>query len=116
MFTVWPSLPLLYALPSGQPVVPRRAGGAVRLAVRVALAACGAGDTAGRLPRPAGACQADPVGAAAGGPGAAAGAPDRPAGAAGGDGRGAARSEEHTAELQSLMRNAYADFCMEQKT
>src|SRR3546814_3388783 len=26
-----------------------------------------------------------------------------------------ARSEEHTSELQSLMRNSYADFCLEQK-
>src|SRR3546814_9160194 len=26
--------------------------------------------------------------------------------------RGQARSEEHTSELQSLMRNSYADFCL----
>src|SRR3546814_8383374 len=26
------------------------------------------------------------------------------------------RSEEHTAELQSLMRTSYADFCLKQKT
>src|SRR3546814_6885954 len=26
-----------------------------------------------------------------------------------------ARSEEHTSELQSLMRNSYADFCLKQK-
>src|SRR3546814_9226822 len=26
------------------------------------------------------------------------------------------RSEEHTSELQSLMRNTYADFCLHQKT
>src|SRR3546814_2520733 len=39
-----------------------------------------------------------------------------------GDGRnavaevsGAARSEEHTSELQSLMRNSYAVFCLKQK-
>src|SRR3546814_8365506 len=25
------------------------------------------------------------------------------------------RSEEHTSELQSLMRNSYADFCLKQK-
>src|SRR3546814_10530243 len=28
---------------------------------------------------------------------------------------GAGRSEEHTSELQSLMRNSYADFCLKQK-
>src|SRR3546814_4464693 len=28
----------------------------------------------------------------------------------------AARSEEHTSELQSLMRNSYAVFCLKQKT
>src|SRR3546814_8612695 len=27
-----------------------------------------------------------------------------------------ARSEEHTSELQSLMRNSYAGFCLKQKT
>src|SRR3546814_3225611 len=26
------------------------------------------------------------------------------------------RSEEHTSELQSLMRNSYADFCLQKKT
>src|SRR3546814_1484919 len=26
------------------------------------------------------------------------------------------RSEEHTSELQSLMRNSYADFCLKKKT
>src|SRR3546814_8628694 len=26
------------------------------------------------------------------------------------------RSEEHTSELQSLMRNSYTDFCLKQKT
>src|SRR3546814_1244370 len=30
-------------------------------------------------------------------------------------GRGAARSEEHTSELQSLMRNSYAVFCLKKK-
>src|SRR3546814_10231646 len=29
--------------------------------------------------------------------------------------RGRARSEEHTSELQSLMRNSYADFCLKNK-
>src|SRR3546814_10528919 len=29
---------------------------------------------------------------------------------------GTARSEEHTSELQSLMRNSYAVFCLKQKT
>src|SRR3546814_5577222 len=29
---------------------------------------------------------------------------------------GAARSEEHTSELQSLMRNSYAVFCLKKKT
>src|SRR3546814_7927106 len=29
--------------------------------------------------------------------------------------RGAARSEEHTSELQSLMRTSYAGFCLKQK-
>src|SRR3546814_3105969 len=28
---------------------------------------------------------------------------------------GYARSEEHTSELQSLMRNSYADFCLKKK-
>src|SRR3546814_6584978 len=30
--------------------------------------------------------------------------------------RGGDRSEEHTSELQSLMRNSYADFCFKKKT
>src|SRR3546814_4146704 len=30
--------------------------------------------------------------------------------------RGQARSEEHTSELQSLIRNSYADFCLKKKT
>src|SRR3546814_5554531 len=30
--------------------------------------------------------------------------------------KGAARSEEHTSELQSLMRNSYAVFCLKKKT
>src|SRR3546814_4116457 len=30
--------------------------------------------------------------------------------------RGFARSEEHTSELQSLMRNSYAVFCLKKKT
>src|SRR3546814_1766036 len=30
-------------------------------------------------------------------------------------GRGAIRSEAHTSELQSLMRNSYAVFCLKQK-
>src|SRR3546814_2363086 len=30
-------------------------------------------------------------------------------------GSGATRSEEHTSELQSLMRNSYAVFCLKQK-
>src|SRR3546814_3492237 len=29
---------------------------------------------------------------------------------------GASRSEEHTSELQSLMRNSYAAFCLKKKT
>src|SRR3546814_5066517 len=33
-----------------------------------------------------------------------------------GRGRGAARSGEHTSELQSLMRSAYAGICMQKKT
>src|SRR3546814_2714751 len=32
-----------------------------------------------------------------------------------GDGRGEARSEEHTSELQSLMRISYAVFCLKKK-
>src|SRR3546814_10246130 len=32
------------------------------------------------------------------------------------DGRKAARSEEHTSELQSLMRISYAVFCSQKKT
>src|SRR3546814_6535898 len=31
-------------------------------------------------------------------------------------GRTQQRSEEHTSELQSLMRNSYADFCLQKKT
>src|SRR3546814_6792697 len=31
------------------------------------------------------------------------------------DGRRAVRSEEHTSELQSLMRNSYAVFCLKKK-
>src|SRR3546814_9760982 len=31
-------------------------------------------------------------------------------------GGGAGRSEEHTSELQSLMRNSYAVFCLKKKT
>src|SRR3546814_3242470 len=34
---------------------------------------------------------------------------------AGTSGRGAGRSEEHTSELQSLMRNSYAVFCLKKK-
>src|SRR3546814_6856666 len=32
-----------------------------------------------------------------------------------GEAAGAARSEEHTSELQSLMRNSYAVFCLKKK-
>src|SRR3546814_5306647 len=32
------------------------------------------------------------------------------------EGRGAGRSEEHTSELQSLMRISYAVFCLKKKT
>src|SRR3546814_8158788 len=31
------------------------------------------------------------------------------------EGRGGERSEEHTSELQSLMRNSYAVFCLKKK-
>src|SRR3546814_8921357 len=31
-------------------------------------------------------------------------------------GRGLGRSEEHTSELQSIMRNSYAVFCLKKKT
>src|SRR3546814_4033274 len=45
--------------------------------------------------------------------------PDRPADglrrAAGGPGGPAGRSEEHTSELQSLMRISYAVFCLKKK-
>src|SRR3546814_9373832 len=34
---------------------------------------------------------------------------------AGGDGTGVRRSEEHTSELQSLMRISYAVFCLKKK-
>src|SRR3546814_1891515 len=37
------------------------------------------------------------------------------AGAGGGPGEGGARSEEHTSELQSLMRISYAVFCLKKK-
>src|SRR3546814_1963595 len=37
------------------------------------------------------------------------------AGVAARAGRGQARSEEHTSELQSLMRNSYAVFCLKKK-
>src|SRR3546814_1656451 len=33
----------------------------------------------------------------------------------GGSGSGGSRSEEHTSELQSLMRNSYAVFCLKKK-
>src|SRR3546814_1561820 len=33
-----------------------------------------------------------------------------------GGGGGGERSAEHTSELQSLMRNSYADFCLQKKT
>src|SRR3546814_9128731 len=36
--------------------------------------------------------------------------------ALGGDARPLVRSEEHTSELQSLMRNSYAVFCLNKKT
>src|SRR3546814_4745649 len=32
------------------------------------------------------------------------------------DGRKLGRSEEHTSELQSIMRNSYAVFCLQKKT
>src|SRR3546814_4948726 len=41
--------------------------------------------------------------------------PDRPRGRRGGRRRRQGRSEEHTSELQSLMRNSYAVFCLKQK-
>src|SRR3546814_9599525 len=34
---------------------------------------------------------------------------------AGGEAMGRVRSEEHTSELQSLMRNSYADLCFKKK-
>src|SRR3546814_2089244 len=40
---------------------------------------------------------------------------DRRHGGGGGGGRRARRSEEHTSELQSLMRISYAVFCLKQK-
>src|SRR3546814_1940822 len=40
----------------------------------------------------------------------------RPRGAAAPRFRGRHRSEEHTSELQSLMRNSYAVFCLKKKT
>src|SRR3546814_987035 len=40
----------------------------------------------------------------------------RPARARAQQGRGAKRSEEHTSELQSLMRISYAVFCLKKKT
>src|SRR3546814_10854771 len=39
----------------------------------------------------------------------------RPSGGADRAGRGVARSEEHTSELQSLMRISYAVFCLKKK-
>src|SRR3546814_2179772 len=41
--------------------------------------------------------------------------PGMPVGAPGMPGRKDARSEEHTSELQSLMRNSYADCCLKKK-
>src|SRR3546814_7638874 len=38
-----------------------------------------------------------------------------PQGQPGGGGRRRPRSEEHTSELQSLMRNSYAVFCLKKK-
>src|SRR3546814_8028474 len=40
---------------------------------------------------------------------------DADLGLAGGDPRAAERSEEHTSELQSLMRISYAVFCLKKK-
>src|SRR3546814_2538917 len=37
------------------------------------------------------------------------------AGRGGGDGRAVGRSEEHTSELQSLMRSSYAVFCLKKQ-
>src|SRR3546814_5148360 len=48
-------------------------------------------------------------------PGPVAGVP-RAAGTVGGGGDGCRRSEEHTSELQSLMRISYAVFCLKKKT
>src|SRR3546814_14815680 len=42
-------------------------------------------------------------------------ADQRAAGHGRGGGRLHSRSEEHTSELQSLMRNSYADFCLKKK-
>src|SRR3546814_6414718 len=39
----------------------------------------------------------------------------RPAAQIGAEGSGQGRSEEHTSELQSLMRNSYAVFCLKKK-
>src|SRR3546814_4837685 len=41
---------------------------------------------------------------------------DRPCRTSGGDRHDGRRSEEHTSELQSLMRNSYAVFCLKKKT
>src|SRR3546814_8696441 len=43
-------------------------------------------------------------------------APPRPAGRFSAGGRFQTRSEEHTSELQSLMRISYAVFCLKKKT
>src|SRR3546814_5414115 len=42
--------------------------------------------------------------------------PDKPAGKGGDGGPPASRSEEHKSELQSLMRIAYAVYCLKKKT
>src|SRR3546814_1025596 len=52
-----------------------------------------------------------------GGPGGGLGeGPRRPGGGFGGPGGFGGRSEEHTSELQSLMRISYAVFCLKKKT
>src|SRR3546814_9712576 len=66
----------------------------------------GAGDRRGE-PARSGAVAADAHGVRQGAGGAGAGAV--------GHARSAARSEEHTSELQSLMRNSYAVFCLKKK-
>src|SRR3546814_4747295 len=97
---------------------PSRSGGpppAARSRGRDAAKRCGLRVHAPRAP-PTAAAPAAPSAAAASCPAPAAPAQRRSPPSARCAGQDAARSEEHTSELQSLMRISYAVFCLKKKT